>query len=659
MAKVQQIYKQLQRTEDVTVDRAMTAALPTADRFALRLIALMLLKRKHPDGLLGLVLHHHLLPSDIQHTVANHAGELFTPLRKAAGMGHTHGPLNAIQIIHRSLSARLAYLASDQLRHGSSEAQGASGACLLHLARHAASDPRPGVLPQIEPKGIEYLQTALDEAVQCFGRHEQRSALVAAVWLAMRGSGALRQTLGQEKDPATRAMAALMEEAEQPAVLRSLAVLMSVPTVREAGRRGLRRAGERGRLGPMLAHFHMLRLPEVAAAMGEMDADTLGAVGVDEATARSMPAHELRGLPAWVMALPMEHGEKVRQLAQLRHVPDPATRLMALRRLMAISERGRRAREDASVGGDDGEKGGEAGERTAEEVLEAVAGFCDDVDAPIARIALRHLVRRQYVGLTRLLMRLVNSPHEAIQQYATRQLAPIGFQRLWEVWPRLDEQLRGAAIRALAKLDDSLSRHLGEKLRSDEQAAKLRALNMVAEMNMGGAFEGELRELSESPNEKVASAAVKALGSAGTRAAMASVEKAMEHTDDRVRANAAEAMSQLRSTQHVEQLAQMADEESNRPRASAIGALMAMKAGEALPALTRMLEDDRPEHRISALWLVEHMGVMEAAQAVAALATSDPDPEVRRRAEHVAAEVLAMMRAGDARLARGEGVKAV
>ena len=125
---------------------------------------------------------------------------------------------------------------------------------------------------------------------------------------------------------------------------------------------------------------------------------------------------------------------------------------------------------------------------------------------------------------------------------------------------------------------------------------------------------------------------------------MRSLEKAMAHADNRVRANAVEAMSQMRSARHLQQLMRMADEDTNRPRANAIGALMEMKAGEALPALTRMLSDDRPEHRISALWLVERMGVLEAAQAVAELAMSDPDPEVRRRAEQVAAEVLELMR---------------
>ncbi len=208
----------------------------------------------------------------------------------------------------------------------------------------------------------------------------------------------------------------------------------------------------------------------------------------------------------------------------------------------------------------------------------------------------------------------------------------------------MDERRRLTAGRALLKIDSTFMKSLGEKLESEERRTRLRALNMIAALHQGAAFEPRLRELAEQPDEVVASAAVRALGSARTKAAMQSLEKAMTHEDNRVRANAVEAISQARSTRHVQQLVRMADEETNRPRTNAIGALMEMKAGEAMSALMRMLGDERPDHRISALWLVEHVGVLEAARAVADMATSDADPKVRRRAEQVATEILELMK---------------
>lgn len=651
MPKIHQIYKQLQRMEDVAVDRAMIAALPTADRLPRRLMALLLLHRRHPDGLLGLVLHFHLFAPDIQHTIASHAGEMFRPIRRAAGMRQTHGPLNAIQIIHRSLSARLAYLAADQLRTGSSEAQCAAGACLLHLARHAASDPRPAVLPQIEPRGIEYLQSAVNEALTAQQRHEQRSVLVAAAWLLLRGEPTLNQLLCNQRQPAAQAMPELVDEGDQPAIVRSLMLFMRMPPLVDAALTGIRRAAQREALGPMLGQHHLLHLPGLAVTLARLEQpETLC---LSDAQSRALAPHEARGLPVWLASLPLQRGERIARLAELRHLPDPLTRLMALRRLVGMSERHEQpaqggakpappATAELEMSGPDGDA-----DHAAEPTLEAIALFCDDPDPQLARIALHHLARRRYRGLARLLMRLINSPHELLRRYASHRLAPIGFQRLWGAWPRLDEQRRVAAGRALAKIDANFLSELARKLEQPEQPVRLRALNMIGELQQGGHFESTLRRLAEEPDEVVASAAVKALGSAGSEAAVESLEKAMEHEDTRVRANAVEALSQVRSTRdvdrHVKQLAHMAEHESNRPRANAIGTLLEMKAGEALPALTRMLADERPAYRISALWLVERMGVLEAARTVAELSTGDPDAEVRRRAEKVAREMLELM----------------
>lgn len=644
MAKVHQIYRQLQRLEDVTVDRAMVAALPTADRLALRLMGLLLLHRRHPDGLLGLVMHFHLFSPDIQHIIASHARDMFRPLRQAAATTHGHGPLNAIQIIHRSLNARLAYLASDQLRTGSSEAQCAAGACLLHLARHAASDPRPGVMPQIEPMGVHYLQLAIDEAVDAYRRHEQRSALVATAWLLLRGSPAVRQALADPRHVASAAMAELVDEGDQPAIVRHLILFMRIPLLADAAITGLGRAADRGQLGPMLGQYHLLAFPGVRAALGRIEQPS--ALCLNEAQARLLPPHESRGLGPWIAVLPLERSEKIQRLARLRKMPDPPTRLLALRRLVEISSRDGDAATPAPHQAQSQSQNQDQDQEDSpgEGSLEAIALFCDDPDPQFARIALHHLIRRRYTGLPRLLMRLINSHHPSLRRHASQHLGPIGFKRLWEAWPRLDEHRQLAAGRALLKIDSNFQQALREKLHQSERTVLLRALNMTAVLQQGAAFEPTLRKLAEGPDEVIASAAVKALGSAGSDEAIQSLEKAMRHADTRVRANAVEALGQVRTTRdldrHVERLTHMAEDEANRPRANAIGTMLGMKAGDALGALTRMLEDERPEHRISALWLVERMGVLEAARTVTELSATDPDPNVRRRAEKIAREML-------------------
>ena len=49
---------------------------------------------------------------------------------------------------------------------------------------------------------------------------------------------------------------------------------------------------------------------------------------------------------------------------------------------------------------------------------EAIVPFCHDSTASYARIALRHLIRAGWPGMARLLLQLMNSPHEDVRRLA-------------------------------------------------------------------------------------------------------------------------------------------------------------------------------------------------------------------------------------------------
>src|SRR5690606_8527026 len=96
-------------------------------------------------------------------------------------------------------------------------------------------------------------------------------------------------------------------------------------------------------------------------------------------------------------------------------------------------------------------------------------------------------------------------------------------------------------------------------------------------------------------------------------------------------------------TEHVDQLVKMVDDPQNRPRANAIAALLDLRTADAVASLRRMLDDQRPAHRHSALWLVETVGVLDLARHVAELSISDPDANVKRRANRVIEQLLALL----------------
>jgi len=87
----------------------------------------------------------------------------------------------------------------------------------------------------------------------------------------------------------------------------------------------------------------------------------------------------------------------------------------------------------------------------------------------------------------------------------------------------------------------------------------------------------------------------------------------------------------------------MARNEDNRPRANAISALMGIRHPEAADALSAMLVDRRARHRISALWVVGQNDMLSLAGHVAELSISDPDREVKSRAEVVVRYLMGLM----------------
>lgn len=641
MSVLYRLYESLRSTEDPSVDLSMAAALATAEPRAARLIALLLLERRHPQATAALVRCFDRLPADVQDTIIRHANDLYRPLREVAAENNPTATVNALRIIRRSGSTRLAYLVAEQLRHGPEMVRNQAAACLLEMARHvAARDKQDG--PAVDPVSAGYLQAAVEEAVTHYRSHAQPLTLIALAVLAPRP---MPQTLAALEDATHEAVEPLrqaLERAEDPDIRRSLLTWAAVPKLTESVVAGIARAIETGRVADVLLNWHLMLSQAVrrtVAHLPRVDHPCL----YEEGWA-GWPAEAARGLPEWITALPLKPADQLEALSRLARHADRQVRLGALLRLIDRAEHAaghailtdRTAATFAT---------GRRGSATATDgaVCTALEPFCFDSDPAIARIALRQLAQRRWSGLPRLLLQLVNVPHQEIRQLAGDYLAPLGFDRYWENWQRLDPTQRIAAGRALIKLDPCFHRHLSKRLTGPRDQC-IRALTMIQELNQGSFFEEALIALSQDADPYIAASAVAALGTVQSEAAAAAREAALSHRDSRVRANAVEAMQQAEAARHVDQLAAMALEEDNRPRANAIAHLLQLRSGHALTALRVMLEDERPAHRLSALWLVEAAGLIEVARHVAELSISDPDPEVRQRAAHIIEQLMRAMR---------------
>lgn len=622
MSHIQEIFRRLRSIHDPSVDYAMADALPTADPVAAKLIGLLLLERQHPDATIALVSYYEQLPPEVQAIVLQNTSRLYPALRKASARTATPGPANAIRIIQESKAGRLCYLVAEQLHNRPAELRAKAAACLLDLASwafspaSAAGGPR---VPRCDAVTAQYVCKSVEEAVAQYEGHEQLAVLEALAALRYEALPIVLKHLHLRESAACQTFRDLLAGAESLHVRRSLLVFLPVPVLMRSAVEGLVQAGRKHLLADVLTAWHCLVNPRaVQAVRRQGSSDPLWPTAME---LTGWEPSSARGLARWITALPLEPLEQVRKLESLNRLPDVGSRLAALRELIGLHERHRRL----------------AG------VLPAVSTYCNDAHVAVARVALRHLIRCGWDGLPRLLARLVNCEHPELRDLASQHLAPMGFERLWRGWDRLDPQQRLSIGRALIKIDPRFASHLAEKLGSTRRGDLLRAMAIIQGLSQGALFETPLIALSRDPDVVIASAAVKALGSAHSAEAVAALEAALNHADTRVRANAVEALQQLRCTGHVGRLVEMARDEENRPRANAIQALLEVGMGQAITALESMLQDHRSAQRTSALWVVETMGLIDVARLVAEISITDPDAAVRTRATRIIRNMIDAM----------------
>lgn len=609
MARSQQIFRLFDSISDPSVDQAMAAALPTADPKTAMTLVQSLLSRRHATSQTALIRYFHQLDDTIQHLIISQASNLSRMLRHITQHGQTQEQLNVVQIVAAAHDPKLCYLLADLLRYGQTGAHEDAASSLLDMAHRSLFIPdepqEDDPITHADSQQLDLIQQAIEQAITFYGVHQQPAVIEAMLETQPRPLKQSAKTLNDLKHPATQTLISLCTTPNNPSVCESMLSLMAIPVLTDAILEGITFMAKNKTLHRMFAQGHLMLLPERRRLLRKLPAEDHFFPQVQ--TLMGIKPQQLRHLPKWYAIICRTPDQLVAQLGSLRKVSDAPTRLIVLRKLMAQPP----ANLDA---------------------VNLIAGFCADSDEVIARIALRHLIRIDYIDLYHLMLRLINSPHPSVRKIASARVAPVGFSKFWDSWSRFDLNQRIAAGKALIKIDPCFHVQLGEKLESDEPADIHKAMSMIRTLNQGTFFEYALEHLTKHEDEKIASNAVKTLGSAGTDRAARILESSLEHGDPRMRANAVEALDQIEHRNHVNQLMKMSKEDDNRPRANAIGALLAMNFSDALMTLANMLNDERPMHRLSALWLVDHLDLRDMVRHVAELSISDKDPKVRQRA---------------------------
>jgi hypothetical protein len=598
------IYDILGGIDDPLIDQAIVEAIPTADPAGARELLRLLISRGRDTALKSLLKSYHELVPELQQLIVIEGDRFDAAIRLAAGDPDIATRLNAVELISRCGSYRLAYLLSAQLHEENAPLGKAAAAVLLGLVKRFAASPTEVGGP-LRARTVHWLAGAVADACGSFAQHGRHDVLLAALCLAPWRPPELMRRLNDRHAAALPALREIIRRGIDPVVDPSLLALCTWPMLDASAVEQFRDRRIADRVPAIMRASVMIAVPAIRSMLNKVpQGDHLlpSATDLD-----AMKPQQLRTVPAWVELV---HASEVSKLVVLERVAlcdDPVTRLAALRVFMTMQ---------------------------SPEADESVATLCFDPDVAVARIALRHLIMRQYAGLTQMTVRLVASPHEEIRQTAERELTRLGFWRLWQQWDQLQGATRKAAARALMKIDSKFHSHIAERMAAANPDERFRAVMMARELGDESFFEQPLIKLVRDKNERVASAAATALGTVRDSPKVAAeLTEALKHPDDRVKSNAVESLEKLDCVEQArEQLVKLAHEGGNRSRATALRALLTLPASGSIKALDNMLGDADPRHRVSALWVVEQLGLLSVGRHVAELAGKDEDPRVRLRA---------------------------
>jgi HEAT repeat protein len=273
-----------------------------------------------------------------------------------------------------------------------------------------------------------------------------------------------------------------------------------------------------------------------------------------------------------------------------------------------------------------------AAQRRRGSSVQFLKGFLSDPEERLARLAAREIIRRKPLDYESMLLSRLPTAPISVRRVISRSLGNAGFEQFWERFDDLDPETRKNAGRAMMKILPGSTARLTRRLTTGPAEHRLKAIQMVQDLDLIADMRPILVSLTTHANPKVRARAVSALGASSDASDDAMLKRVLNDSDPRVRANAIEVLEKGNKTQFIPLLAEKAKMGHHRERANSIKALQGMKITQAEQALVDMLRDPRPDHRISGIWAMKQMGLWKMLGEVGRLAKDDESMRVRRYA---------------------------
>jgi HEAT repeat protein len=667
---IDQLIRALVGTKNEAADELLLEVLRIGTESEQLVALAILMQRKAPRGLAGIIEQYEQIPPSLQRRVLNHLSMFYTALRESGRSDRPAQRLAALKLIALGRLGKLAYVLSENL-HEKDEAV-AKAACdaMVGLARWISVQTRRlqrgeegsqtvavGLETSIAPGGnkadgsiphaasdmkaasddVEIFKPAAVYAELMSQRPEIETAVARALD-AHRGPHGQGQELLNAAlllcDWAQSKTLAILQTAKHGGQSLMVRRLQQPPLAEhvEAFLLGASHGQLRSHFGSVFAHIaeapvldallrktHWLRDAQLQLCMHQV---TRGTWWSESDLARDLgsrhPSDAAR-IGEWIAASGMHDLVQDERLELLRqHAGSDVAARIQLLRLAAGRKRG------SSVN--------------------LIKLMLADPDERIARMAAREIIRRRPPDFENTLIQLMTGAGESVRRVVGRAIGQVGFDHYWQRFDRMDRPTRRQAGRAMLKLLPDAIQRLSRQLQTGPLEQRLKAMQMTHELGLSDSLRDSLLTLVAHPNAKVRSKAVTMLGGLDSVPPELLLERAVGDTDGRVRANAIEVLETARAHEVLPLLLQRARSSHNRERANAIKALHRMRVATVGPELMSMLKDERPEHKISALWLLQEIGWWTLLGEVGKVAKADPSLRVRRYALGVLKSVAELIR---------------
>lgn len=622
MASISPVLEILKASSNPCADDVLVEGLTNAEPAFQQQLVETILERKRKDGLVGLVGVFHQLPSKLQNAVLDRQDALFGVLRLCVKSRDAQTRQNALEIIGRTGSYRLAYLLSLALHDSHLNNRERAAQILRMLAdryfrqeRVTLQVLRSGPLSGSEQSSVQayslarlaeersYLISAITEAVNNYDVHKRVEIAELVLWFAQYLSGTLWKTIGNRRSGCSRAILDLIEGTRDPRVAPFLYQALGHQDLRPTATRLLTNHRDDAFMEAFVRHSFLV-------------ADAKVRRGVASIRLLSWLGRGSRSV------LELEPELYPRAVSLVLATGMPVERKVAVLRDMLLS--GRSDAQWAALWGLI-----DIDHEMSTQLIRTVARWEDE---EMAAVAIREMMRRCPEDLTSLMADQIGSDSASLRAMADEQISEFGFEHYWMDFDAMPEEDRFTLGKALVQRSPDVLPSLRSKLNSNRPSDRLRAVQIVSVLDIARDLDEDIYRIAYDADNYVRASVVSLLSELPGPTSERILLNALNDTDDRVQANAIESLEALRLADHTQQIRELLNSQDNRVRANAVKALLSVQSREAGVILLEMLHDADPNRRVSALWVVESLKLMTLAARVLKLAKFDPDDAVRRRA---------------------------